>query len=116
MTFRNLSIGLQALFLCFLTLCGPAAAEQPRPKIGLALGGGGTRGLAHIGVLRVLQREGVPIDYICGTSMGAIIGGFYAAGVSLDDIEKLFSDKSLIHSYDTVPIPVRVSLIPIFFV
>ena len=48
-----------------------AAAENSRPKIGLALGGGGARGCAHVGVLRVLERMNIPIDYIAGTSMGA---------------------------------------------
>lgn len=118
MTLQKLSFGLQALLLCFLTLASPAAfADQPtRPKIGLALGGGGTRGLAHIGVLRVLEREGIPIDYICGTSMGAIVGGFYASGLSLDEITTLFRNKSIMRSYDTVPIPVRMALIPLFFI
>ncbi len=50
----------------------------PKPKVGLALGGGGARGLAHIGVLKVLQREGIPIDALAGTSMGAIVGGAFA--------------------------------------
>src|SRR5208337_590591 len=49
-----------------------------RPKVGLALGGGYARGLAHIGVLEVLEREGIPIDIIAGTSMGALVGALYA--------------------------------------
>ncbi|HTP10582.1 MAG TPA: patatin-like phospholipase family protein [Anaerolineae bacterium] len=57
------------------------------PKIGLALGGGGARGLAHIGVLKVLQREQIPIDVISGTSMGGIVGGMYAAGLSIEQME-----------------------------
>ncbi|MDX1991455.1 MAG: patatin-like phospholipase family protein [bacterium] len=57
-----------------------------RPKIGLVLGGGGSRGIAHIGVLEVLERENIPIDLIVGTSMGAIIGSLYAAGVSTADM------------------------------
>ena len=52
------------------------------PRIALVLGGGGSRGIAHIGVLEVLEREGIPIDLIVGTSMGAIIGGLYAVGMS----------------------------------
>ncbi|MBI5035109.1 MAG: patatin-like phospholipase family protein [Chloroflexi bacterium] len=56
-------------------------------KIGLALGGGGARGIAHIGALRVLESAQVPIDLIVGTSAGALIGSMYAAGKSLDDIE-----------------------------
>ncbi len=57
------------------------------PKIGLALGGGGARGLAHIGILKVLAREGIPIDVITGTSMGGIVGSLYAAGKSTEEIE-----------------------------
>jgi len=72
----------------------PAAAatsvvpgDDSRPKIGLALSGGGARGAAHIGVIRVLEENNVPIDYIAGTSMGSIVGGLYSAGMSTDDIE-----------------------------
>ena len=56
-------------------------------KIGLALGGGGARGLAHIGILKVLQREHVPIDVIAGTSMGGIVGAMHAAGLSTEQME-----------------------------
>lgn len=55
-------------------------------RIGLALGGGGIRGLAHIGVLRALERAGVNADVICGTSVGAIIGASYAAGMPTDEM------------------------------
>lgn len=69
----------------------PAAAAQAeppsRPRIGLVLSGGGARGLAHVGVLKLLERERVPIDVITGTSMGAIIGGLYASGMSADQLE-----------------------------
>jgi NTE family protein len=67
----------------------PASREDERPRIGLALSGGGARGGAHIGVLRALEELRVPIDYIAGTSIGAIVGGFYAAGHSTDDLEEL---------------------------
>ncbi len=60
-----------------------------RKKVGLVLGGGGARGLAHIGVLKVLMREAVPVDFIAGTSMGGIIGGAFAAGKSIEEIENL---------------------------
>ena len=59
-----------------------------RPRIGLVLSGGGARGLAHVGVLKVLEREHIPIDAIAGTSMGAIIGGLYASGLRADDLER----------------------------
>ncbi len=57
-------------------------------KIGLALGGGGARGIAHIGVLKVLEREGIKIDYLCGTSMGALFGSCYALGMPVAEIEQ----------------------------
>jgi NTE family protein len=57
-------------------------------KIGLALGGGGARGIAHIGVLKVLEKNGIVPDFIAGTSMGAIIGAMYCAGLSTDEMEK----------------------------
>jgi NTE family protein len=77
--------------VCLLALCQLAFAEPPppRPKIGLVLSGGGARGLAHIGVLRVLEEMQVPIDLIVGTSMGAVVGGAYASGRSLDELEAL---------------------------
>jgi NTE family protein len=59
-----------------------------RKRIGLALGGGGARGLAHIGVLRVLENEGIPIDLIVGSSIGALVGGTYAGGSSSDELQK----------------------------
>jgi len=63
----------------------PAPAD--RPRIGLALSGGGARGCAHVGVLKVLEANRIPVDYIAGTSMGAVIGGLYAAGHDAADIE-----------------------------
>jgi NTE family protein len=58
-----------------------------RKRIGLALGGGGARGIAHIGVLKVLEKERIPIDLIVGTSMGALVGGAYASGISPDELQ-----------------------------
>ena len=66
----------------------PSVTANPhRPRIGLVLSGGGARGLAHVGVLKVLEREHVPIDVIAGTSMGAIIGGLYASGMTAEQLE-----------------------------
>ena len=59
------------------------------PKIGLSLSGGGAKGFAHIGVLKVLDSLGVKVDYISGTSMGSIVGGLYASGYTAKDIEKI---------------------------
>ena len=63
--------------------------EPKRPTIGLALGSGGSRGLAHIGVIKVLEENNIPIDYIAGSSIGALVGGFYAAGLSVKEIEEI---------------------------
>ncbi len=65
------------------------AAEQSRPRVGLVLSGGGARGAAHVGVLKVLDEMRIPIDAIAGTSMGAVVGGLYASGMPVADIEKL---------------------------
>ena len=70
-------------------------SSKTRPKVGLALGGGGARGYAHIGVIRVLERHGIPIDAIVGTSMGAVIGGAYAAGIDLGKLEELLKALDL---------------------
>ena len=59
-----------------------------RPRIGLVLGGGGARGGAHVGVLKVLEEMRIPVDYVVGTSMGSIVGGLYASGMSAEDIER----------------------------
>ena len=71
-----------------------AEEDQGRPKIGLALSGGGARGSAHIGVIKALEELNVPIDYIAGTSMGAIIGGIYAAGYNADELEQILVEMN----------------------
>ncbi len=65
-----------------------------RPKIGLVLSGGGAKGFAHIGVLKVLEEAGVKVDYIGGTSMGAVIGGLYASGYSAKQIDSVFKNTN----------------------
>lgn len=66
-----------------------AVVPPPRPRLGLALGGGFARGLAHIGVLKVLEEEKIPVDYVAGTSVGAAIGAIYCSGVSAKELEEL---------------------------
>ena len=68
------------------------AIGTDRPRVGLVLGGGGARGAAHIGVLRELERMRIPIDAIAGTSMGAVVGGLYASGMSSAELEELVTD------------------------
>jgi NTE family protein len=79
----------------FLLLPLPSLAQQnsapakPRPKIGVALEGGGAMGLAHIGVLKWFEEHHIPVDYVAGTSMGGLVGGFYATGMSPDELKTL---------------------------
>lgn len=63
-------------------------------KVGLVLSGGGAKGMAHIGVIRVLEENNIPIDYIAGTSIGAIVGGLYAAGFTCNEMEELFKSDN----------------------
>jgi NTE family protein len=63
-----------------------------KKRIGLVLGGGGARGLSHIGVLKVFEQEGIPVDVIVGTSIGAMVGGAYACGISSQELEKKVRD------------------------
>ena len=82
---------LYFLLCLFMVLLLPSSSEadaESRPRIALVLSGGRARGGAHIGVLRVLERAGVPIDLIVGSSYGALVGGLYAAGYSVDDIDR----------------------------
>lgn len=80
------------LFLAFFTLMNLYSQEQEKkkPKIGLVLSGGGAKGFAHIGVLKVLEQAGVKIDFIGGTSMGAVVGGLYASGYKATQIDSIF--------------------------
>lgn len=78
--------------LCLLLWSGISHGQ----KVGLVLSGGGATGLAHIGVLKALEEKGIPIDYITGTSAGALVGSLYASGFSPDEIEAyvLSEDRS----------------------
>src|SRR6056297_4125237 len=71
----------------FLTLALTTHAQDK--TVGLVLSGGGAKGLAHIGVIKALEENDIPIDYITGTSMGAIVGGLYAIGYSPEEMEQL---------------------------
>ncbi len=68
----------------------PARDTLSRPKLGLALSGGGAKGMAHIGVIKVMEEAGLKPDYITGVSMGSIVGGLYAMGYSPDSIATMF--------------------------
>ena len=68
-----------------------STSVKERPKVGLVLSGGGAKGAAHVGVLKYLEDNGIPIDYIAGTSMGSVVGGMYALGYSTDEILDVLS-------------------------
>src|SRR6188768_4245009 len=72
--------------------CGPAVAQPtPAPRIGLVLSGGGARGAAHVGVLKVLEDLRVPVDCVVGTSMGSIVGAAYASGATVAEMEEVLA-------------------------
>lgn len=84
---------LISLFFIILNISSGHLLSQSdstrRPTVGLVLSGGGAKGLAHIGVIKVLEEVGIPVDYVGGTSMGSIVGGLYAAGYSAREIESI---------------------------
>ena len=99
-------IAIMAFILCSISAASTSAAAPPdggRPKVGLVLGGGGARGAAHIGVLRELERMRIPIDAIAGTSMGAIVGGLYATGISASELEELFASLDWVEALTDAP-------------
>lgn len=85
---QALLAGLSCLALGLPLVAAEAPADAGRPRIGLVLSGGGARGAAHVGVLKALEEMHVPIDAIAGTSMGAVVGGLYASGMSVEQIER----------------------------
>ncbi|MCL1076280.1 patatin-like phospholipase family protein [Shewanella dokdonensis] len=99
---------MPSLFLRLLSLCllGSifAATAADRPKIGLVLSGGGAKGAAHVGVLKVLEAHHIPVDYVAGTSIGAYVGGMYALGYSANEIEALMMKQNWSSGYsDLIP-------------
>lgn len=76
-----------SVLIVFCLICPDTLGQ--RKKVGVVLSGGGAKGVAHIGVLKVLEEAGIPIDYISGTSMGAIVGGLYAVGYNAKALDSL---------------------------
>ncbi len=77
------------IFILNYTQVTENLAVPKNSKFGLSLAGGGVKGFAHVGVLKVLDSLGIKVDYVSGTSMGAIVGGLYASGYTGKDIEKI---------------------------
>lgn len=83
-------IALTLLTFCGVLAYGQEIATDDPPKVGLVLSGGGAKGLAHIGALKVIEEAGIKVDYIGGTSMGAIVGALYASGYSAQELDSIF--------------------------
>lgn len=86
------NIPILGAILIFLLSTNIIMAQEKRPKIGLVLSGGGARGAAHVGVLKVLEENKIPVDVIAGTSFGAIVGGLYASGYTADQLEVILEN------------------------
>jgi NTE family protein len=89
---KNFLIALLFFFGNILYLTAQEPSGTGRPRVGLALGGGGALGFTHVGVLKVLEENNIPVDIVTGTSMGSIIGAFYALGYSAHDIEHILQN------------------------
>lgn len=80
---------LRLLYIVAFTLCPFLMFAQNRPRVAVVLSGGGAKGVAHIGVLKVIERAGIPVDIVTGTSMGSIIGGLYSCGWTADKLDSM---------------------------
>ncbi len=87
--YRKLWLAVVAIMLCLDLNAQQSEQRQGRKKVGVVLSGGGAKGMAHIGVLKVLERAGIPVDVITGTSMGSIIGGLYAIGYNANSLDSV---------------------------
>ncbi|MBS1994858.1 MAG: patatin-like phospholipase family protein [Cyanobacteria bacterium SZAS LIN-2] len=81
------------------------------PRLALVLAGGGSRGVAHIGVMKVFKAAGIPVDFVAGSSMGALMGALYAAGVDPEDIEKLVLSGKLRKAFLPVPLGMQATVV-----
>ena len=89
---KHFFLFVSLFFLSQVALGQEKSVENTRPKVGLVLSGGGAKGLAHIGVLKVIDSLGIQVDYIGGTSMGAVVGGLYASGYNAEQLDSIFSN------------------------
>ena len=89
-----MSILCLLVLFCSISISAGRPNKGKRLKVGLVLGGGGAKGATEVGVLKVIDEVGVPIDYIAGTSIGAIVGGLYSVGYSVEQIDSLFRNEN----------------------
>lgn len=88
MKYKSLSL----LIIALLSACTLGA--QNRKKVGVVLSGGGAKGVAHIGALKVIEEAGIPIDYVVGTSMGALVGGLYSIGYTPQQLDSIVNAQN----------------------
>lgn len=112
----NLQIQALSLLTAFLLSVACVVPVDAKPKVALVLGGGGARGAAHAGVLKVLKKENIPIEMIVGTSMGAVVGGYYAAGVEPEKIADAYICGKMMKKFVPVPVSVRIISAPFLLV
>ena len=98
---------LVTVILATVLMCGSALAQ--RPKVGVVLSGGGAKGVAHIGALKVLEEYGIPIDMIAGTSMGALVGGLYAVGHTAAELDSIVMAQDWNHVITGAPLREEIS-------
>ncbi len=96
MSYKSILLILSSIFFINISLLSQTTDSIRKPKIGLVLSGGGAKGIAHIGVLKVLEEVGIKPDYITGTSMGSIVGGLYSLGYSADELSEITNNANWI--------------------
>jgi NTE family protein len=96
----SISLFLFVLICCLTLTSCLSKSKEKRPKIAIVFGGGGAKGAAEVGALKVIEKAGIKADYVVGTSMGSVIGGLYAAGYSAEEIEKLLLNEDWMWLYD----------------
>ena len=94
-------IKITTLIMCCLMVAAQVPSDTAQVRIGLALSGGAALGLAHIGVIKVLEQEGIPISYITGNSMGSMVGGVHAAGYTAVEIESIAVNADWSHLFSS---------------
>ena len=105
---RSFILATLAVFLVLTTVA--AATETVRPRIGLVLGGGGARGAAHVGVLEELEKLRVPVDCVAGTSMGALVAGAFAAGLSPEQMREFLAKADWNDMFQDNPVHSEINL------
>ena len=103
-SWNKVGVAMKRILVICITLVLSLSVSATSPKVALVLSGGGARGLAHIAVLEAVEKFGIPIDMVLGTSMGALVGSLYSAGYSPGDIRKLVETTDLISLFTESPV------------